>query len=78
MMPMFYKSEPKLTQKMIFQEILSENSTIQGNFCVNSGDGGFPGIPDREFSVALNYRYNSMCKIMSLQFILRSVSIINS
>jgi len=34
-------------------KIPAENSVIPGNSCGNCWDGGFPGIPEWEFLVAL-------------------------
>ena len=48
----------KLSKFLKFPAIPAENSVIPENSRGNSWDAGFPGIPDREFPVALNVRYS--------------------
>jgi len=53
----FQNSEQKLTKFvkcLKFPQIPAENSIIPGNSRGNSWGGRFPGIPGREFPVALD------------------------
>jgi len=53
MVASFQNSEPKLTKFLKFPEIPADNSVIPGNSRGYFWDVAFPGIPEREFPVAL-------------------------